>query len=149
MVCLSSVAKRPLTCALRWMLKEVRNYNAKVKEASDTENGQAYLGKTPLSLFVCGKAEELDAEINELVEEAAYVDDKRWGKVFFLMPLELHDVARQLMITLILVQKCNWFFRMMKRVRLRYTSFHSYTSKQTVINFFISRLRENIKTKTR
>ena len=112
-VLISLGAKVEVQNSLLWMQKRVKEQNASMKEAAS--NGTVYLGPTPLSKWVCGKAAEIDAAIGKKLDDQALTANL-WGNVWALLPEDLHPAARQLIVTTVLTVKASFQIRVIDKI---------------------------------
>ena len=99
-VIVSHGIKDPMMHVFHWWLKQDKIYNKKVQGAVP------YFGDTPLSQFVCEKAEYVNVKLGALLSDSTLTE--RWGTVWDLVPTNLIPAARQLIVMLALIAKASW-----------------------------------------
>ena len=113
MIVISKHTKGALQHFLLWGEKEVRQYNLKVEKG--VQNGRVYLGPTPLSQLVSGKAVSLYNDVCGLLSSSS--ETQLFQQAFTLLPAALHFRGRELTMSLILLVAAQWHFRVLVRVQ--------------------------------
>ena len=109
----SQVVKQPLMHFLTWCQK--RNGEL-VKQVKKLGTSQKYMGKTPMSEFVCGKCEELWLQICNLFDDTEH--DGLWRCVWDHVPIDDTDLSSRtmgLIVALCLVLATSYQVRMVER----------------------------------
>ena len=112
MVKISAVAKSVLTRCLLWGQKRVSEWN-RAEQAARTE-GHTFLGPTPPSMFVCGKAESLYHDIADLLNTERFSRQDVWGSIWPSVCETDRIEANALIAHLVLQCACSWQYRMMR-----------------------------------
>ena len=101
--------------------QKVREYNQHEKNARS--KGTVYIGPTPLSALVCGGAEKVASDLSSLLDEEAWIDQKRRGPLcdFFEQappPIrdEFEDASKTLLVRSVLLVIAGCSARFMARV---------------------------------
>ena len=75
------------------------------------------MGPTPLSDFVCLKADQIDAEIKGMLNANAETECDLFARAFEVLPEECHNSCRDFIISSILRLRAGWSYKVLSRVR--------------------------------
>ena len=115
LVFVSSVTKSVLHKFLLWGQKAVKQHNTDIMNAR--QKHRTYLGPTPLSKLVCGKAEAMWADFNDLLAHDSEYDPNKWQPVFEFVADEHRAEMIELIMMVVLLGASAFEYLILGRTR--------------------------------